>query len=140
VAVRLIAGAASLLIVGLCGLAIRYALPHQTITAQPSSGLARSLNADDARVPAGAESWVVTTATSARNMLVVEVQAVRLEEAMDIAKAIVEPVLPKNYEEILIYVHPPGGFSDGPMRRVQWTPQNGYVETVFAPVVPSPER
>ena len=133
--VRIVAGAASLVIVALCGLAIRLALPHQTITAQPSSGLARSLNPDNARIPPGAESWVVTTATSARNMLVVEVQAVRLEEAMEIARAIVEPVLPKKYEEILIYVHPPGGFSDGPMRRVQWTPQAGYVETVFAPVV-----
>ena len=134
--VRIIAGAASLIIVVLCALAIRLALPDQTISAQPTSGLARSLNAENARVPPGAESWVVTTATSARGALVVEVQAVRLEEALDIAREIVEPVLPKGYEEILIYVHPPGGFSDGPMRRVQWTPQVGYVETVFSPVAP----
>ena len=133
---KLLAAAGSLVIVSLCAFTIRLALPNQTITAQPTSGLARSLNPDDARIPPGSESWVVTTATSARNMLVVEVQAVRLEESLDIAKAIVEPVLPKAYEEILIYVHPPGGFSDGPMRRVQWTPQNGYVEMVFAPVVP----
>jgi hypothetical protein len=135
VGVKLFAAAGSLVIVSLAALGFRLAMPGQTITAQPTSGLARSLNPDDARIPPGAESWVVTTATSARGALVVEVQAVRLEQALEIARAIVEPVLPQGYEEILIYVHPPGGFSDGPMRRVQWTPQHGYVEAVFAPVV-----
>jgi hypothetical protein len=136
VGVKLFAAAASLVIVSLGALGFRLAMPAQTITVQPTSGLARSLNPDDARIPPGAESWVVTTATSAHRALVVEVQAVRLEEALEIARAVVEPVLAKGYEEILVYVHPPGGFTDGPMRRVQWTPQHGYVETVFAPVEP----
>jgi hypothetical protein len=136
VGVKLLAAAGSLVIVSLAALGFRLAMPSQTITAQPTSGLARSLNPDDARIPPGSESWVVTSATSAHRALVVEVQAVRLEDALEIASAVVEPVVIKGYEEILVYVHPPGGFSDGPMRRVQWTPQGGFVETVFAPVVP----
>lgn len=110
--------------------------PDRTITARPSSGLAQSLNETGAGMPTGGESWTVTTATSAHQMLVVEVQALHLEEALDIARAIVVPVLDKDYREVLIYVHPPGGFSAGPMRRVQWTPTAGYVESVFSPLVP----
>ena len=106
--------------------------PRQAITAQPASNLARSLNTSEPGAPARTESWTVTTATSAQQMLVVEVQALHLEDAQEIAYQIVAPVLAKGYREILIYVHPPGGFSDGPMRRVQWTPGGGYVESIFA--------
>jgi hypothetical protein len=132
----LVGGAASLVVFALFALVVWSSLPpQQAITARPSSNLARSLNENEQRIPIGGDSWTVTTATSARRALVVQVQAMRLEDALDIAKQIVDPVLAKGYEEILIYVRPPGGFSDGPMRRVQWTPGGGYVEAVFAPIV-----
>lgn len=131
----LIAGVASFLVFGAFVVMVWMSLPPgQTLTATPSTVLARTINDGSQRLPNNGDKWTVTTATSAHNALVVEVQAQHLEDTLDIAHEIVTPVLSKGYEEILIYVHPPGGYSDGPMRRVQWTPARGYVESVFAPL------
>jgi hypothetical protein len=37
----------------------------------------------------------------------------------------------RGYEEILIYVRPQGGGLDAPVRRIQWTRNGGFVETVY---------
>jgi len=93
--------------------------------------LIKELN--DARLEAGEEgrSWVVTRATSAHNVLVVTVDARRAGDARAIAARIVQPVLSRGYDEILVYVR--GVESQGPFadRRVQWTPAGGYAELVM---------
>jgi hypothetical protein len=74
--------------------------------------------------------WAVTKATSAHYMMVVEVDTERLEEARGIAIQIVEPVRDRGYEEILVYVRQPGRRTPV-VKRIQWTPRGGYVETSF---------
>ena len=75
-------------------------------------------------------SWTVTKANSAHHALVVDVQARRVEEARVIAEQVVNPVRSRGYQEILIYVYTVGDPA-GPMRRVQWTPRTGYIETAY---------
>ena len=48
-----------------------------------------------------------------------------------IAIQIMKPVRSRGYEEILVYVRVPGGDIDAATRRIQWTPNGGYVETVY---------
>jgi hypothetical protein len=93
-----------------------------------SSGLARDLNKPQATTlwP----SWTVTMANSAHHALVVDVEARRVEQARLIAEQIVEPVRSRGYQEILIYIRKAGD-PEAPMRRVQWTPRTGYVESAY---------
>jgi hypothetical protein len=72
----------------------------------------------------------VTKATAAQHMMVVHVDAERLNDARGIAVQIVEPVRTRGYDEILIYVRQPGNRTPA-VRRIQWTPRGGYVETTF---------
>jgi hypothetical protein len=81
--------------------------------------------------PAPEQSWKVLGAMSAHRALVMEVETARPEEAADIAAEIVEPVLDREYEEILIYIHREGSTTGLAARRVQWTPGGGYVETLY---------
>ena len=77
------------------------------------------------------EKWVVTHQTSAHRTMVVAIQATRPDHAPLIAPQIVEPVKSR-YDEILIYVWPPGDSTGMPARRVQWTSRGGYTEIIFA--------
>jgi hypothetical protein len=108
-------------------------------TAEPRRGppptpvptLLRELNAARASGLKEGESWVVTKVTSAHNMLVVNVDADRLENAQAIAAEIVAPVRDRKFDEVLVYVrqmHSRKGYAD---RRVQWTPNGGYSELVI---------
>ena len=128
------AGVASLMVAALAG--VGYLLrPDPRLKApaeKATSALARTLTkaardrSDTPRI-----GWVVTKATSAQHMMVVDVEAERIEEARGIAIQIVEPVRSKGYDEILVYVRQPG--SRIPVvRRVQWTPRGGYVESTYA--------
>ena len=83
-----------------------------------------------ARVPEPEEPWVVTRATSAHHVLVVDVAARRVHEAPAIAVEIVTPVQAK-YEEILIYVRKTGAPHDAAERRIQWTRAGGFSELVM---------
>jgi hypothetical protein len=65
---------------------------------------------------------------AAHRALVVEVETRHPEEAVAIAHAIGDPERAR-FGEILVYVNPPG--RRDMLRRVQWTPQHGYVETVY---------
>jgi hypothetical protein len=77
--------------------------------------------------------WTVTRAYSAHHMMVVEVEAERLDDGSKIAAAVVEP-LKDRYDEVLIYLRNPGQRADNlAMRRIQWTPRAGYVESIYAP-------
>jgi hypothetical protein len=78
--------------------------------------------------PSPPPPWKITARTSAHRTLVVEVETRNLTEALTIAREIGEP-LQSAYDEILVYFHGPG--SRDLLRRVQWTPAHGYVETVY---------
>ena len=63
--------------------------------------------------------------------MVVEIEAQHPETARAIAEEVVAPMRSRGYEEILIYVRPQGGGPDAPVRRIQWTRNGGFVETVY---------
>lgn len=75
--------------------------------------------------------WTVTRAYSAHHTMVVEVETDTVANARQIALQVVEP-LKGRYDEVLIYVRRPGRPSDElAARRVQWTKQGGYVESIY---------
>ena len=77
-------------------------------------------------------AWTVTKATSANYTMVVDVDALRMDQAIKIAEALVAPVRSRGYQEVLVYVHPRGRHdATTEIRRVQWTPRGGYVETDY---------
>jgi hypothetical protein len=77
--------------------------------------------------------WTITHRVSAHRALVVEVEARHPEEALAIARAISDPVRAR-FGEILVFINRPG--RRDMLRRVQWTPQHGYVETIYEPAGP----
>ena len=74
--------------------------------------------------------WKITHRVAAHRALVVEVEASRPEDAVAIARQISEPEQSR-FGEILVFINPPG--RRDMLRRVQWTPGAGYVETVYRP-------
>ena len=128
------AGVASIVVILMAGIAVVMRAPAQNAT-PPDAGtsrLARALTKAAAeQAPAQRIGWVVTRATSAQHMMVVDVEAERIEEARGIAVQIVEPVRSQGYDEILIYVRQPGR-RDAAVRRVQWTPRGGYIVTSYS--------
>jgi len=80
--------------------------------------------------PAPQPAWKITHRVSAHHALVVEVEARHPYDALSIARAIGEPEHGR-FGEILVYINRPG--RRDMLRRVQWTPQHGYVETVYRP-------
>jgi hypothetical protein len=72
------------------------------------------------------KNWTVVHQLSAHNILVVEVETARLDEAGAIAQQLTEPVKDR-YSEILVYLYRPGTHGQLAARRVQWTPTTGYV-------------
>ncbi|MGQ0735052.1 MAG: hypothetical protein ACT4QD_15520 [Acidobacteriota bacterium] len=74
--------------------------------------------------------WSITEHLSAHHVLIAHVETDYLEEAVAIAQQIADPVKSR-YAEALIYFHRPGRPDTLPPRRVQWTPREGYVETVY---------
>ena len=130
---RLLAvGGATLFVIGTFIATIYVSSGSRNINVAPaaSSGLARDLSKPQSTTlwPA----WTVTMANFAHHALVVDVEARRVEQARQIAEQIVEPVRSRGYQEILIYIRKAGD-PDAPMRRVQWTPKTGYVESAYGP-------
>lgn len=78
--------------------------------------------------PAPAPRWTITRQVAAHRALVVEVDTSHLDEAGAIARHIADPVQPR-FTEILVFFHRPGTLAL--RRRVQWTREHGYVETVY---------
>ena len=135
---KLIAGGVALIVVtGVAALTLvllsqaRPVVSTTTPAPRSPSALARTLEmgARDSR-DTPRVGWAVTKATSAHYMMVVEVDTERLEEATGIAIQVVEPVRDRGYEEILVYVRQPGRRTPV-VKRIQWTPRGGYVETSF---------
>lgn len=74
--------------------------------------------------------WAITEQLTAHYVLISHVETQYLEEAMGIARQIADPVKTR-YSEVLIYFHRPGRPDILPPRKVQWTPAQGYVETIY---------
>ena len=79
--------------------------------------------------PAPSPRWRITHRVAAHRALVVEVEARHPEDAVAIARAISDPQRDR-FGEILVFINPPG--RRDMLRRVQWTAQRGYVETVYS--------
>jgi hypothetical protein len=126
-------GAAALAVATLLGLGmlLRPDPRLKTPASKAATTLARTLN-KSAHERAGSPQvgWAVTKATSAEHTLVVEVDAERLDQARNIAVELVEPVLSRGYQEVLIYVRQPGSRAPT-VRRIQWTRSGGYVESTY---------
>ena len=75
--------------------------------------------------------WRVTQANSTVDVMVVDVEAERPEDALAIAEDVVAP-LADSYVEVVIYVRGRNQTDDDSVRRVQWTPDTGYVETTYS--------
>jgi hypothetical protein len=131
--------------VGLVALAV--ALGVWAFTLQPSSDVAVAPTAEatagdiaagvltNALRNGGAPSdvdvaWRVTQANSTVDVMVVDVEAERPEDALAIAEEVVAP-LADSYVEVVIYVRGRDQTDDDSVRRVQWTPDTGYVETTY---------
>lgn len=78
--------------------------------------------------PSPPPAWKVMQRVSAHRALVVEVEARHPEDALNIARAISEPERGR-FAEILVFISRRG--HRDMLRRVQWTPQHGYEETVY---------
>ena len=128
-----LAGVAWLAAFGLfAAIVVWSARPRPTPTPPALTDLVRALNRMETPSPfAKHEPWTVTRATSARHAMVIDVEADKPEDAHQIAVELVEPLRLKNYEEVLIYVRPIGSPLHALVRRIQWTPQGGFVETSY---------
>ena len=77
-------------------------------------------------------AWTVTKATSAHHTMVVDVDARDPARSHEIAEQIVAPLRSRQYDEVLIYIHPFGKHdATTAVRRLQWTPRAGFVETDY---------
>jgi hypothetical protein len=63
--------------------------------------------------------------------MVVQVEALNVDQARRIAERIVEPRR-ATFDNILVYVHRIGGGRELAARRVEWTPRGGYVEMQYS--------
>lgn len=75
-------------------------------------------------------AWRVREANSTDTIMVVDVEAERPEESRAIAEEIVAP-LADSYQEVLVYVRAADGTNDDVVRRIRWTPEDGYVEATY---------
>ena len=128
-----LAGVAWLTAFGLFAVLIEWSArpPRPTPTPPAVTDLVRALNKVESSSPnAKHEPWTVTRATSAYRAMVVDVEADMPEDALQIANDIVDPLRAK-YEEVLIYVRPTGNPLNAIVRRIQWTPHNGFVEISY---------
>ena len=132
--VRLVvAGVAWLTAFGLFAALIEWSArpPRPTPTPAAVTALVRALNKLESSSPSAThEPWTVTRATSAHRAMVVDVEADMPEDARQIANDIVDPLRAK-YEEVLIYVRPTGNPVNAIVRRIQWTPHDGFVEMSY---------
>ena len=68
--------------------------------------------------------WTVTEQLVAGSVLVLQIETTHLDDALTIARQLVEPT-ESRYAEVMIYFHRPGRPQTLPPRRVQWSPSRG---------------
>ena len=127
-----ITGAAWIAVLGSFAALVEYsARPRPTPTPPAVNDLVRALNKMTTPSPfARHEPWIVTRATSARRAMVIDVEADKPQDARSIAEEIVAP-LRSRYEEVLVYVRPIGSPRNTLTRRIEWTPNGGFVESSY---------
>ena len=76
-------------------------------------------------------AWRVTQANSTADVMIVDVEADRPDEARAIAEEVVAP-LADSYVEVVVYVRSRSRTDNDSVRRVQWTPDTGYTETTYS--------
>lgn len=131
---RLIAaGGASLAVIVLLAVTLHVSSGSRRVNVAPDATSTLAYNLNRTHGATLWPAWTVTRANSAHHALVVDVEARRVEQARQIAEQIVEPVRSRGYQEILIYIRKTGN-PDAPMRRIQWTPRTGYIETAYGAV------
>ena len=132
--VRLVvAGVAWLAAFGLFAALIEWSTrpPRPAPTPAAMTDLVRALNKlRSSSSGARHEPWTVTRAVSAHRAMVIDVESDVPEDSRQIANDIVDPLQAK-YEEVLIYVRPTGNPVDALVRRIQWTPHDGFVEMSY---------
>ena len=124
-------GVVWLLSIGLIAFAVHWSDRPRVPPLAAVPTLLRELSAARASQFKEGEAWVVTKVTSAHHVLLVNIDAERVNNAQTIAAEIVAPVKDRGFDEILVYVwrtHEHKPFAD---RRVQWTPKGGYTELVM---------
>src|SRR5262245_30164029 len=129
----LVAGVAWLAALGLFAALIQWSVrpPRPTPTPPAVTALVRSLNKMETQsTRTSRDPWTVTRATSAHRAMVIDVEADHPERALEIAGEIVDP-LRGRYDEVLIYVRPTGSPNSSVVRRIQWTPHDGFVESTY---------
>ena len=105
--------------------------PRPAPTPPAPTDLVRALNRLQSSSPgARHERWIVTRAISARRAMVIDVEADSPEDARRIANDLVAPLRVK-YEDVLVYVRPTGNPVNAIVRRIEWTPHDGFVETSY---------
>jgi len=95
-----------------------------------TDALARTINAAQ-QVPERRWQWSATSAKSAMRGMVVNVEAFDTSDARRIALTIVEPRRDR-FDVILIYVRRVGDSASLPVRAVEWSRRDGYVETRYS--------
>jgi len=91
--------------------------------------LTNALRSGESDSPGGM-AWRVTQANSTADVMVVDVEAEHPVEALAIAEEIVAP-LSGSYVEVVVYVRGHDQTDDDTVRRIQWTPDTGYIETTY---------
>lgn len=125
----LVGGVAWCAVLALFAAGLQWSGRARPVPPTPTTALARALSQRDPEDPS--QAWFVTRATSAHRMMVVDVEADRVDRADAIARLIVERARAHTYEEILIYVRRIGEGGGTAGRRVQWTPAAGFVMTIL---------
>ena len=110
--------------------AVAQTSPEVTAEQTAASVVADALLSGEGRSP-DEMAWQITQANTAGDVMVMDIEADRPDEARAIAQEIVPP-LADSYLEVLIYVRGRDGTADGSVRRVHWTPDAGYVETTYS--------
>jgi len=128
----LVAGVAWLAAIGSFAALVEYsARPRPTPTPPAVTDLVRALNKMTTPSPFGRhEPWIVTRAMAAQRAMVIDVEADKPETAKQIATELVAPLRSK-YDEVLIYVRPTGNPANAAVRRIQWTPHDGFIESSY---------
>ncbi len=78
--------------------------------------------------PPSRPRWSIVDRVSAHRVLVLQVETRDSEDALATARTIIEREPPR-FDEILVFFHSPG--RRDMLRRIQWTREHGYVETVY---------
>ena len=131
---------------GLTGCAVGLLVVNWAVRREPTPTIStdRPAAAHDADEPSGTadapgnrqppllvnDGWHIRNMATALGTFVIEIEAEDPTQTETITRALIEPIR-DDYTEILVYVNRLGAESGRLARRMQWTPDRGYIETIF---------